>query len=107
MHMPERRGYVQFSERPAGSGTDACVEDPNERVKWALRRLYYRQLRFRAAKGDYASTLDLLNAGDIRVEGLAFRPVLRTAQTLYEISADGFGGALVHINQEGRVWLTP
>jgi hypothetical protein len=82
------------------------VEDPNERVKWALRRLYYRQRRFHAVNGRYAETVDALAAADIRVEGLAFRPVIRSAGTLYEITANGFGGAFVHINQEGRVWLT-
>jgi hypothetical protein len=106
MHMPERWGYVQFSDKPAGSGTDAFVEDPNERVKWALRRLYYRQRRFRAANGTYAPTPGALDAADIRVDGLEFRPVIQTTRTLYEISANGFDGALVHINQEGRVWLT-
>ena len=54
MHMPERWGYVQFSDTPAGSRTDTFVDDPNERVKWALRRLYYRQRSYRAAHGTYA-----------------------------------------------------
>ena len=33
MHMPERWGYVQFSGLSAGSGTEAFVDDPNERVE--------------------------------------------------------------------------
>ena len=53
-----------------------------------------------------AAWTDALNASDIHVEGLEFRPVIHSTPTLYEISADGFDGALVHINQEGRVWLT-
>ena len=40
MHLPERWGYVQFSGVPAGSKVEPFVEDPNENVKWALRRLY-------------------------------------------------------------------
>src|SRR5205823_1768662 len=60
MHMPERWGYVQFSGLAAGNATESFVEDPNERVKWALRRLYYRQRTFRAANGIYSSTLDAL-----------------------------------------------
>ena len=114
MHMPERWGYVQFSGKPAGSGTDSFVEDPNERVKWALRRLYYRQRDFRAANGGYASALDALNpstglgagVSNIRVEGLEFRPVIQATPTRYEISANGFDGAVAHIDQDGRVWLT-
>jgi hypothetical protein len=106
MHMPERWGYVQFSGLRAGTGTEPFVEDPNERVIWALRRLYYRQRRVRAAGGDYARTLEALNATDIRVDGLEFRPVMETTGSLYEISARGFNGAVVHISQDGRVWVT-
>ena len=110
MHVPERWGYVQFSGRPAGAGTDSFVDDSNERVKWALRRLYYRQRDFRAAHGAYADNFDALEsnkgAGEIRVDGLEFRPVIQTTPTGYEISAKGFDGAVVHVDQEGRVWLT-
>jgi hypothetical protein len=35
MHMPERWGFVQFSDRRADAGEDAFVENKNERVKWA------------------------------------------------------------------------
>jgi cellulose/xylan binding protein with CBM9 domain len=106
MHMPERWGHVQFSNVVAGSGTESFVEDPNERVMWALRRLYYRQRRFRDANGHYAATLDALHAADIRVDGVDFRPVLHSTPSLYEIAAKGFDGAVVHITQDGRVWLT-
>jgi hypothetical protein len=106
MHMPERWGYVQFSSKPAGSGTDSFVDDPNERVKWALRRLYYRQRRYRDANGAYVTSLDALKAAEIRVEGLEFRPAMTATAAMYEITAKGFNGATLHINQEGRVWLT-
>ncbi len=106
MHMPERWGYVQFSGIAAGAGTETFVEDPNERVKWALRRLYHRQRRFRGANGRFAGDLTALGASDIRVDGLAFRPVLETAGSSYEIHALGFGGATVRIRQDGRVWVT-
>jgi Carbohydrate family 9 binding domain-like len=107
MHMPERWGYVQFSNGGPGSGTESFVEDPNEQVKWALRRLYYRQRHFREANGGYSTSAAALRAADVRVDGVAFRPRLHATPSLYEIIADGFGGAVVHINQDGRVWLDP
>ena len=107
MHMPERWGTVQFSSLAAGSGVDSFVDDPNEQVKWALRRLYYRQRRFRAANGVYATTLERLEAGNITVKGRQFRPALAMTSTGYEISAAGFGGLDAHVNQDGRVWTTP
>ena len=106
MHMPERWGYVQFSGHTAGAGTDAFVDDPNERVKWALRRLYYRQRRFRETNGAYAPSLGALNAGAIRVDGLGFEPALHSTSSSYEIRARGFDGAMVHLNQDGRIWVT-
>lgn len=118
MHMPERWGYVQFSSVRAGSGTESFVDDPDERVKWALRRLYYRQRRFRATNGGYAATLDALDqsasSGSVPPAGTPvppggspeFRPVIHATPSLYEITAKGINGALVHINQDGRVWVT-
>jgi hypothetical protein len=104
--MPERWGYVQFSNAPASSSADTFVGDRNETLKWALRRLYYRQRTFRDANGRYATTLAALHASDIRVDGLDFRPSLQATPSLYEITAKGFDGATVHITQDGRVWLT-
>jgi thiamine biosynthesis lipoprotein ApbE len=106
MHMPERWGYVQFSGLRAGSGTEAFVDDPNERLAWALRRLYYRQRKARADTGSYARDLDALGAAGIRVDGIDFRPVLQWTASTYEISAPGFHNTTVHINQDGRVWRT-
>lgn len=106
MHMPERWGYVQFSDHRAGSDADAFVDDPNDRVKWALRRLYYHQRNYRAAHGTYAQTLDALKASDIRVEGIEFAPTMQTTPSGYEITAAGFDRATVHITHDGRVWVT-
>ena len=106
MHMPERWGFVQFSPHVAGAGTTTFVEDRNERVKWALRRLYYRQRQYRSAHGRYASDPGALNASTIQVEGLEFRPRIEVTGTLYEVSAPGFDGAVVHLRHDGKVWIT-
>jgi hypothetical protein len=106
MHMPERWGVMQFSELAAAAGTARFVEDPNDRVKWALRQLYYRQRKYRAANKRYASDLAALEAADIRVEGLTFAPKLQVTDSLYEITARGFNGAVLHLRQDGKVWIT-
>ena len=83
------------------------VEDRNDRVKWALRRLYYRQrrpprhawpIRHRPRRRCVPS--------DVRVEGLAFTPTLHATPSLYELIAPGFDAAVVHLTQDGRVWTT-
>ncbi len=106
MHMPERWAFVQFSDLVAGTGTTPFVEDRNERVKWALRRLYYRQRRFRSEHGRYAGELEALDVANIKVEGLDFRPTMQVTDTLYEIRVAGFDGAVVRLRQDGRVWVT-
>jgi Carbohydrate family 9 binding domain-like len=106
MHMPERWGVMQFSDLAAGAGTATFVEDGNNRVKWALRRLYYRQRRFRAVHGRYASDLAQLDARSITVEGMSFRPSMEATPTQYEITAGGAGNTRVHLRQDGRVWVT-
>jgi hypothetical protein len=104
MHMPERWGIVQFADTP----TTTFVEDPNDRVKWALRRLYYRQRRFAAAHDrKYATDLAALDAATISVEGLPFKPTMQVTDSLYEISAPGFNGTIVRIRQDGKVWVSP
>ena len=107
-HAPARALGVCAVLRRAGrkQESEPFVEDPNEHVKWALRRLYYRQRAFREKSGGYASTLAPLAVDNIRVEGLDFRPTLTATASLYEIVAAGFGGATVHIDQDGRVWMT-
>jgi hypothetical protein len=106
MHMPERWGVVQFTDVAAGTRAVAFDADPNERVRWALRRLYYRQRRHVSSAGRYAQTLDALDVRSIAVEGLEFRPTLQAIDSSYEIRAPGFDGATVHIRQDGKVWLT-
>jgi hypothetical protein len=105
MHMPERWGFVQFSRAAAGSADTPFVEDRNERVKWALRRLYYRQQRFHMTTGRYSADLSLLGAPAIEVEGLDFTPSVQVTDSMYELRANGFDGAAVRLRQDGRVWI--
>ncbi|HEV3485114.1 MAG TPA: carbohydrate-binding family 9-like protein [Vicinamibacterales bacterium] len=105
MHMPERWGIVQFSNAAPGTAAVTFVEDRNERVKWALRRLYYRQRDFRTANGRYASDLAMIDASNIAVDGLDFKPSVQVTDSLYEMRANGFDGAVVRLRQDGRVWV--
>ncbi len=106
MHMPERWGYVQFSGVVAGSGTETFVDDPNERVKWALRRLYYRQRNHRATYGRYATDLAALDAGSIKADGMEFHPEMQATADVYQIGAKGLGGIVLWIRQDGKTWVT-
>jgi hypothetical protein len=63
MHMPERWGFVQFSDAPAGAPATPFIENRNERVK------------------------------------------MQVTDSLYEIRAAGFDNAVVHLRQDGKVWV--
>ncbi len=106
IHLPERWGFVQFSGKAAGAGTDAFIADPNENVKWALRRLYYRQRLFKSAHGSFANDLSALDVKTIQVEGLEFQPAMQVWADTYQINCKGFGGATAWIRQDGRTWMT-
>ena len=55
MHYPEMWGFVQFSEFVAGTTRDRLRPDPEEEVRWALRRLYYEQREYYERHGCFAS----------------------------------------------------
>lgn len=99
MHMPERWGAVQFSAVVAGQGLDRFVPDPDDAVKWALRRLYYRQGDFRSTHGRYARTLKELNSPDVGVSA-----TLHATDHLYVLTAPSPSGGIVHLRQDGKVW---
>lgn len=105
-HKPERWGIVEFFGAPSETGVDSIQVPVNERVKWALRRLYYRQNRYREDQGAYASSLSTLNAEQISLHAHPFEPTLTNTQSMYEITAPGVGRTLVHIRQDGKVWIT-
>lgn len=105
MHQPERWGFVQFSDIVAGEGTEPFVEDPNEQVKWALRRLYYRQQEYLETHQRYALQLHDLEGESIEVEGIEFSPALEATAHQYLISVLGFEGRRVYIRQDGKTWV--
>ena len=102
MHMPERWGVVQFAD----AAPAAFVDDPDDRVKWALRRLYYRQRDVHDKTGRYAGDLAALDASAVTIDEVAFNPVLSATASMYEIVARGANGTMVHIAQDGRTWVT-
>ena len=46
MHMPEWWGYVKFVDKKVGMALQNYLQDPNEKVKWALWQLYYHCLLY-------------------------------------------------------------
>lgn len=106
MHRPERWGIVQFVGAVAGTDTVSVGVPESTRIKWALRRLYYRQRQYKEETGHYAPSLDALDVQDIALENRSFSPTLETTQSGYEITAPGPNDTVVHIRNDGKTWTT-
>jgi len=107
MHQPETWGYIQFSGISAGKGFEAFTDFPDEKVKWALRQLYYRETEEFFKSGAYTSDLKVLDVAGISIPGLRFAPEIQLTTSFYEISHQGFeDGVVWHIAQDGRIWKT-
>jgi hypothetical protein len=109
IHYPEMWGFVQFSGKAAGRGKDKFVERPEEKVKWALRKIYYRE-RGRAADGQKFSAdlgaLGLVNDKQLRVKGWNFPPRIQVTDSLFEAVYENAAGENWRIRQDGLVWKT-
>jgi hypothetical protein len=107
IHYPEMWGYVQFSGKKAGSGGDGFVDRPEEKVKWALRRIYYRERALYDGKGAFSSdlsSLGLKSAKELKVKDWVYPPVIQTTKSLFEAFYTSKAGATWHIRQDGKVW---
>jgi hypothetical protein len=105
MHQPETWGFLQFSEKTAGKGTDSYIPDPDNEVKWALRMLYYREKAYFDKNKAYTSDLKVLGLDTFLVNGKPFAPSIKMTFTLYEaILTSSDTKSTWHIVQDGRIW---
>jgi len=84
MHMPEMWGYLQFSDKKAGSGSEQFVPDTDFDKKWALRMVYYAEAEYYKKFNCYASDLKNLGLGKEDFNGIESLPVIQTTQNTYE-----------------------
>jgi hypothetical protein len=105
IHYPEMWGYVQFSGKTAGQGRDAFTSKPEEKAKWALRRIYYREWAIKAEKGSFAADLKVLGLKDkdLKISKFVYPPVIQSTDSQFEASYTGEDGVVWRITQDGRV----
>jgi len=58
MHLPERWGYLQFSDKEAGADLPGFVLPYSEKQRQYLWLVYYKQHEYRAKHGHYAESLE-------------------------------------------------
>ncbi len=105
MHRPELWGYVQFSDIPAGGGSEEFVKDPDEYIKFALRELYYRQRSYMRENGRYADNMDDLVEEPVIINGEIFDAHFEVAGNRFRIYASSADkNSTWHIVEDGRIW---
>jgi len=103
MHYPEMWGFLQFDNKQNGDPSVDFVYNPDETIKWELRKLYYAQRNFSATHKRYASDVADLKAYGFTPSGNI--PEIIMTMEGYEASLpDASGKGAIIINTLGRIW---
>lgn len=105
MHIPDRWGYVQFSEMEVGTGTVPSVHHADEEIKNSLRKLYYAQGAYRNEHARYAVTAQELKSVDgttLVMDEVEFE----VSRTRFKLSAPSLDDPTKYwyITEDGRIW---
>ena len=92
MHRPETWGYLQFVD----NDTDTFVEHADEKVKWALRQVYYREHAYFAENQTFTNNLSSLRLHEVTLNDNPFEPEIK-------LIASGFIASYPSIERDG-VW---
>lgn len=103
-HLPEYWGFVQFTDKMAGTANVPFTWELDEDFKWVLRNLYYRQNEYKRTFGSYATRLSDLKPAEVCTSAWISQLDLYTTPSLYEITLTVPGGEVWHIRQDGLVW---
>jgi hypothetical protein len=95
MHYPEMWGIVQFSASLSGLGNDSVAVSVEDRAKWDLRRVYYRQRAWFDEHNSYTDRMSDLDLADgvwpitLEATGNLFEAVLVVGDSTLRIRQDG------------------
>ena len=107
MHAPETWGFVQFSTIEVGQGRVDFNAIPDEKIKWALRQMYYQQRQYFQQHGQYADNLKYLTLPTVDIPNYTFKPELLMEYDGYTIIVTSTDSQYVWVLQEdGKVYQT-
>jgi hypothetical protein len=105
LHYPEMWGFVQFSDMIAGEGRDEFIWHRYEKIKWALRQIYYQLKQYHLNHSSYTDDLSRLNIDKIAIRDFDFSPVIHATRWTFTATSRGFNkGTVWLINQNGKIW---
>lgn len=104
MHLPERWGYLQFSDKEAGKDLPTFKMPYSELQRQYLWLVYYKQHDYRGKNGHYAASLKDLGINEVQsVEGTENKLSLESTTSQFSARIKDANNKSVSINQEGYV----
>ncbi|PQP87029.1 carbohydrate-binding family 9-like protein [Paenibacillus sp. AR247] len=98
MHYPELWGYVVFSD---GEVPQDFELPEDERIKWELRKLYYRERNHYEAHGRFTADWEQLKGE----ETWTIQPEIEVTRSLFQLTAPSADGRAVYcIREDGKLW---
>ena len=105
MHYPELWGFVQFSDKIAGTDEDTFVFQQEEKTKWALRQIYYAERDYFEHNGKFTTNITELGLSRLDSDSFQGLPKIQCTTSLFEAMVTSLdGNDRWHISQDGRVW---
>ena len=104
MHMPDLWGLVQFTGKEAGGSRIEFIDEGIDKVKWALRRVYYRQRNYFYRKDRYTASIKELNLLEKPSEGIPWPPKITLDSSGWQ-AALKWNNNTVIIRKDGKVWV--
>ena len=104
MHIPELWGLVQFEDIKDSLNSVVFKENNIDKIKWALRQVYYHQRNYNEKNGFYAKSLEELDLATSPVSNVPWPPKIH-------ITFSGWEASLVsnektyYIRKDGLVWI--
>ena len=98
-------GFVQFSERFAGTAKEKIVFNQDEKVKWALRQIYYHEKLFFEKHKRFTASFKELEIKPVLIKGY-LPPVIQCTQNLFEATMyKDDKTSSWHIIQNSKTWM--
>lgn len=105
MHMPERYGYLKFSEKTVGKEKETFTLTETEKLKRVLWAVFYREARYFEKKNKFTGKLsDLGNDIKSLYDGKKFKLSLSASDHTFEATLKSDKGKMeMYITEEGTV----
>ena len=104
MHFPHFWGLVQFSEKPSSAEKVKFVDDGLDKMRWALRQVYFRQRNYYFKNERYTASLKELNLKDRPVEAVPWPPKIMVTPSGWEAELIREDRSM-YIRKDGKVWV--